>query len=1055
VIIVIGFFLRLAPLGRYVTPDEPNWVYRSIQFSDALAAAEWSAIPPTGHPGVTTMWLGTVGVLVRRSLSSEECADHLTWIRRLAWLDPASGEAFRHLAFFLPWGRIAVGLVTSLSLAVLYALLSHLFDRHVALLAVGLLAFDPFLVGHSGLLHTDALLATFALLALVTTLSGLRRPNQAAWWPLAGLFAGLALLTKSPALILLPFIPLMLVVRYVLSARANSRETVGLPRLLLYCTLFACSLAATFSALHPGMWSDPVGTFLTAFSLAGRHVTSVQRPIFFAGRMVLKPGPAFYPLVFLFRVSPLALIGLIIGLVFQRHLSPDRRFAFLALLCFAVLFTTGMSLGTKKHARYLLPVFPPLAIAAALGLDGSLTWYMDRLARLNRAIPRFSGLLIVFLQAATALVFAAYPLTYQNPLLGGPPIASKVLPTGWGEGLGAAALRLNRLPDADGLAVAASSVPSFAPLFAGRTLQTGSDTVPLSDYVVTDSTDERFPGLAEFCSLDVPSRQQPTTVYTNTASLQQAGYLSARVKSSDLILLNADTPLRRRYQGPGELLSLASLPAEDELADWLAQEMPGHDAAWLVASSGASPITAEQVRRQLETIATPVSSATVASATIVKFIPRPASGVTSPTTPYLATFAGRLALVDAAQPKVLARPDQLEVTLRWQALTSLSVDHLAVIDLRDPAGHSWATRESPMRNNVNFPTSAWSAGEWSDTIYRLRLPPDIPPDHYLLEVSLYDLASGARLGAVGPDGAFRGTRVPVGETVVAPPAQSPAIAALSIAQRLNVPAGELRLIGMNQVSQQVLSGDYLSLELFWQAEGAPRLDYRVRLRLLGASGEVARETVIPLSPHPTSHWHAGDRFRSHYSLQVSPDVAPGRYGLALNLLDESGGSVWGQDASLATVGVLPRERSFTLPNIPHRLDVTFGDRIHLRGYGLPRVEIVPGDTIPLTLYLQADGPTDRSYTLFAHLLTAGGELRGQVDLIPGNGTAPTTSWAQGQVIVQKAMLPVASDTGSGTYVIAVGFYDAAYGGRLSANGAAEHVLSQNRAILPDKVTVGP
>jgi hypothetical protein len=934
-------------------------------------------------------------------------------------------------------------------------LLSRLFGRRVALLAVGLLALDPFLIGHSGLLHVDALLATFILLALVTALSGLWRPRQVAWWPLAGLFAGLALLTKSPALILLAFIPLMLVFRYLLSIVGISPEGVGFPRLVLHCSLFAASLAVTFFVLHPGMWGDPVGTFLNAFSVAERHVTSVQRPIFFAGRMVTDPGPAFYPLVFLFRVSPLTLIGLIVGLFFLRHLSPERRFALAVLVLFAVLFGAGMSLGTKKHARYLLPVLPPLALAAALGVDGVLTWYSGRAPQPNPPIPGFLRLSLVFLQAVMALVFAAYPLTYHNPLLGGPPIASKVLPAGWGEGLGAAALRLNRLPDASRLTVAASSVPSFAPLFEGRTLPMGSDTVPLSDYVVSNSVGEHFPGLVDCHAFNLPSRRQPTTVYTNTASFQQADYLGTQVNSGDLILLDADTPLRRRYKGPAELLSVASLPDEYRVAEWLAQQMPGHDAVWLVASSGASPIATEQVRRQLETIATPVSTATVASATIVRFIPGPTSAVASSTAPYHAAFAGQLALVDAAPAQVVVWPDPVEVTLRWRALPSLSGDHLAVIHLRDSADHSWATRESPVRNEVNFPTSAWSAGEWSDATYRLRLPPGTPPDHYTLEVSLYGLDSGARLGAVGPDGDFRGTRVPVGEVTIAPPMRSPDTAEWRIARPLNVTAGALSLIGMSQASEQVLSGDPVAFQLFWQAEGVPRIDYRVRLRLLGLSGEVAHEAEVPLSPYPTSHWQAGDRFRGHYSLRVPPDVEPGCYWMALNLLDESGNALWQPDSSLAKVEVLPRERSFTLPEIPHELDVMFGGMIHLRGYAPVPTEVAPGETIPLRLYLQADGPTDRSYTLFAHLLNPGGKLSGQVDLIPGDAMAPTTGWAKGQVIVQEAALPVAPDAGSGTYRIAVGFYDAAYGGRLPVAGAPEHVLPQNRALLPQEITVGP
>ena len=70
-------------------------------------------------------------------------------------------------------------------------------DRRLALLTVGLLAVDPFLIGHSSLLHTDALLATFSLLALAAALNGLREPRRVVWWALSGLFTGLTLLTKK------------------------------------------------------------------------------------------------------------------------------------------------------------------------------------------------------------------------------------------------------------------------------------------------------------------------------------------------------------------------------------------------------------------------------------------------------------------------------------------------------------------------------------------------------------------------------------------------------------------------------------------------------------------------------------------------------------------------------------------------------------------------------------------------------------------------------------------------------------------------------------------
>jgi hypothetical protein len=769
----------------------------------------------------------------------------------------------------------------------------------------------------------------------------------------------------------------------------------------------------------------------------------------------MDPGPAFYPLVLLFCGSPVALIGLIVGVASWRQLSPDRRFAFSALLLFVGLFTVAMTLAAKKHTRYLLPALPPLTLAAVLGTDKPMTRFISKPLQRDATAPRLFPWLLLLPQAVIAFGFSAYPLTYQNPLLGGPLLASRVIPTGWGEGFGAAALRLNSLSHADQLTVATSSVPSFAPLFRGQTLPATSDGVPLADYVVTDSVADHGHDLAASFSFNLPSRQQPTVVYTNTASLQQASYLSKQAGPDDLILLDAETPLRRHYRGSARLLSAALVPTERELAAWLAQQMPGHDTIWLVASSAASPITAEHLRRQLDLTATLVGADTVASATIVEFIPRPDSEVLHSLAPYRAAYAGQLALVDAATPRVTAWPAPLETVCRWQALDSPPSDYLVVIHLRDATHHSWATRESPVRNDVNFSTSAWSPDEWSDATYKLRLPPGIPPDRYTVELSLYDLASGAGLAATGPDGDFLGLRVPVSEVAVAPPTRPSRVVELNIGQDLDVHAGPLTLIGTNQIPTQAHSGDLLSLELFWEAAAAPRADYRVRFRLLGSDGNVNGETIFQLSPYSTSQWRVGDRFRSHYSLRIPPETLLGSHDLAINVLHESGSPLLRADSSLAPIEISPRARSFALPDIPHWLDVTFGGRIHLRGYALAPAEVDPGGKIPLTLYLQADGPTDRSYTLFVHLLNPHGDLIGQADVIPGNGAAPTTSWAKDQVIVQELELPVASDAQEGEHVIALGFYDAAYGERLPVAGTADFVLPQHRAVLPEEVTVRP
>ena len=1046
-LVVIGFILRLAPLGRYVTPDEPSWVYRSIRFGDAVAAGDWASVPVTGHPGVTTMWLGAAGVAVQRLLQPAESLARLDWIRRLAWLAPENGEAHHHLAFFLPGGRVAVALVTMLGLSGAYLLLVRLLDRRVALLGLGLWVFDPFLTGHAGLLHTDALLAVFSLLTLLLALNGLYGGRRIIWWLLAGFSAGLALLTKTPGAVLIPFV-MGIVAWYVfLHPDSWKRLVVG---------LFLLVVGATVVAFvgYPALWVNAADVFRTTYSFAGKLVETAPRPIFFAGEMTLDPGPAFYPAVFFFRVSPVVLIGILAGLASWHRLDPIPKTVLLTALCFAVGFGTGMSLGSKVHDRYLLPVFLPLVPGAALGISVWIDRFRGRWQAL--AILQNGQVLVVLpivLQGIIGLAFVARPLSYYNPLLGGPRLASQILPTGWGERWGTAARWLNRLPEADHLTVAVASVPSFAPLFDGRTVPFDGDggNVALADYVVAPY--DPSVGLPTHRTIDCRGCRRATAVYTNTAPLEQAEYLADRVEPGALILLDADIPLQHRYEGPGLLLSAADLPDEATLVDWLTTESAGRETMWLVASPAASPITAAHLRTQLGQIATEVSSVTVGSATVARYEVHRQQGLSSVLS-YRAAFGGQLALVDMASSQAVAWPQELRIHLRWRALAALSADCQASVALRDDEGHTWVRVESLVRNEVNFPTSAWAPGGWTDTGYKLHLPPGIPPGPYTVEISVYDSDNGARLAATDQNGSFLGTRVPVGEVTVGRPMEVPDLTELGISKYLGIPVGPLKLIGMSSVSEQVLSGDSLSLDLFWQAEDVPKSDYCVRLRLTDSRREVRLTFVAPLSSHPTSRWEPGDRFQVHYGLQISPSISPGDWQVMLNVMDAEGDPLWEEELALATLQVVDRERRFTLPaDIPYETDVRFGGRIHLRGYGIARAAVSPGESIPLTLYWEAGGPTERDYTLFVHLIGPDGGLVGQVDRIPGSGTAPTSSWAEEQVIVDEVALPTAPSAEAGFYRIAIGFYDAAYGERLSVTEGDGQVLPQNRAILPVQIEV--
>src|SRR5258706_1975837 len=69
------FLLALAPRalwpGRFVTIDEAyHWFERARLFLHAVRAGDWAATNLIGHPGVTTMWLGALGVATHQALAA-------------------------------------------------------------------------------------------------------------------------------------------------------------------------------------------------------------------------------------------------------------------------------------------------------------------------------------------------------------------------------------------------------------------------------------------------------------------------------------------------------------------------------------------------------------------------------------------------------------------------------------------------------------------------------------------------------------------------------------------------------------------------------------------------------------------------------------------------------------------------------------------------------------------------------------------------------------------------------------------------------------------------
>lgn len=474
---------RLTAVSRYITPDELMWVQRSVVFREALVNGRLADTITTGHPGVITTWLGALGMSVQMLFDATARANYL-WISHIAWMTPDNMIGFQKMATFLTAARLAVIVANSAGVVAIFHLARRLWGGGMGLLLALLLAFDPFVAGLSGLLHVDALMTTLCTLALLTLALFFTphlsppTPHSPRYYLFASaIFSALAVLAKSPAILLPPLVALLLGVR-LLGGRGEGWGK-GLATAVRDGLLWLSTYLITMLLFLPALWADPARVWGEMSGSASRHVETALRPTFFIGNVTFDHGWSFYPVALGYRLGPVVLLGL---LLFVGLLLWQRRWSWPVLLLgtWTVLYWVGISLTAKKFDRYALPLIFPLTALAALG------WWWLRENWLGEKRP-FRPWLYPFLliaQLAYLLPSLPFPLSAYNPLLGGAAAAERVLTVGWGEAISVAGRWLAEQPGA-GEQTAVSGFPTnLAPFFPGQTLLPSPDGEAQADYII-------------------------------------------------------------------------------------------------------------------------------------------------------------------------------------------------------------------------------------------------------------------------------------------------------------------------------------------------------------------------------------------------------------------------------------------------------------------------------------------------------------------------------------------------------------------------------------------
>lgn len=122
-----------------------------------------------------------------------------------------------------------------------------------------------------------------------------------------------------------------------------------------------------------------------------------------------------------------------------------------------------------------------------------------------------------------------------------------------------------------------------------------------------------------------------------------------------------------------------------------------------------------------------------------------------------------------AEPITAVPGDIINLTLNWRALDYAEESYTVFVHLIDLANRPIVALDyTPLGGAA--PTHLWIPkwlpGQRYIDPYRLQIPPDLPPGHYLIEVGLYEMTSGRRLHMSDVKGNLVGDRMILGGVTV-------------------------------------------------------------------------------------------------------------------------------------------------------------------------------------------------------------------------------------------------------------------------------------------------
>lgn len=324
-----------------------------------------------GHPGTTVivMMSAMYGLIYAVGFITGSFANAAEF-KAIYYHDPT--------LFYLS-GRILCALFGIASILLLYAVVRRLSNPRAGLISATLLALSPLHAYYSKIVRTDVV-ATFLILVVFWFCLDVLKKKTWSSYALAGFFAGLALATKYPAVI----VALVIVAAYLFNRIWKDFSKLVLAGL-------ACVLGAF--AGSPYLFLD-WRTALASIRFENRAVhLSAMGEGFVRNLIWYLRGPFF---------SVLPIVGLMLAVIGIVLCASTRNKEKWLLLVFPVSFMLFIPSLHLRWERWVIPIIPFLCILVAFALD----WMQDQLGRRFHAAIKIGVVSVVLLACVVPMVKA-------------------------------------------------------------------------------------------------------------------------------------------------------------------------------------------------------------------------------------------------------------------------------------------------------------------------------------------------------------------------------------------------------------------------------------------------------------------------------------------------------------------------------------------------------------------------------------------------------------------------------------------------------------------------